>query len=159
ERNCIQEKPQKRGWQQCFDHSWASSVRHRRHGAPVSPLSQCPTMPEALMSPGGAVPAAPSTQSRAVVVLGVGRSGTSPVTRGLGALGVELGDRLRRATRLKNPTGFYEDTDLLRINKRLKRILGVRGESVRLLEPDWWKQAPVERLHDDAVGIVRRRFG
>jgi len=112
-----------------------------------------------LISPGAAIPAASSTRSRAVIVLGVGRSGTSAITRGLGALGVELGDRLRGATRLKNPTGFYEDTDLLRINKRLKRILDVRGESVRLLEPDWWKQPTVEQLRDDAVAIIRRRFG
>jgi len=115
-------------------------------------------MPETLISPSAAVPAAP-TQSRAVVVLGVGRSGTSAITRGLGALGVELGNRLRGATLLKNPTGFYEDTDLLRINKRLKRILGVRGESVRLLEPDWWKRRAVEQLRDDAVRIIRQRFG
>ena len=112
-----------------------------------------------LISPGTAVPAAPSMRSRAVVVLGVGRSGTSAITRGLGALGVELGDKLRSATVLKNPTGFYEDTDLLRINKRLKRILDVRGESVRLLEPDWWKQPAVEQLQADAVAIVRQRFG
>ena len=112
-----------------------------------------------LISPGAVVPAAQSTRSRAVIVLGVGRSGTSAITRGLGALGVELGDKLRGATALKNPTGFYEDTDLLRINKRLKRILDVRGESVRLLEPDWWKQPAVEQLRKDAVAIVRRRFG
>jgi hypothetical protein len=112
-----------------------------------------------LINPGTAVPAAQSTRSRAVVVLGVGRSGTSAITRGLGALGVELGDKLRGATMLKNPTGFYEDTDLLRINKRLKGILGVRGESVRLLEPDWWKQPAVEQLRADAVAIVRQRFG
>jgi hypothetical protein len=92
-------------------------------------------------------------------VLGVGRSGTSAITRGLGALGVDLGDKLRGATLLKNPTGFYEDTDLLRINKRLKRILDVRGESVRLLEPEWWKQPAVEQLQADAVALVRRRFG
>jgi hypothetical protein len=112
-----------------------------------------------LISPGAAVHAAPSTKSRAIIVLGVGRSGTSAITRGLGALGVELGDKLRGATKLKNPTGFYEDTDLLRINKRLKRILDIRGESVRLLEPDWWKQPAVEHLQADAVAVVRQRFG
>ena len=42
-----------------------------------------------LISPGAVVPAAQSTRSRAVVVLGVGRSGTSAITRGLGALGVD----------------------------------------------------------------------
>src|SRR5882672_10960314 len=125
----------------------------------MPPSPRPPIEPQMLISPGAAVPAASSTRSRAVIVLGVGRSGTSAITRGLGALGVELGDRLRGATMLKNPTGFYEDTDLLRINKRLKRILDVRGESVRLLEPDWWKQPAVEQLRADAVAIVRQRFG
>jgi hypothetical protein len=41
----------------------------------------------------------------AVVVLGAGRSGTSAATRGLQALGVDLGDRLRPGGG-KNPTGF-----------------------------------------------------
>src|SRR5262245_8987367 len=115
-------------------------------------------MPETLISPSGGVPVAP-TQSRAVVVLGVGRSGTSAITRGLVALGVDLGNRLRGATLLKNPTGFYEDTDLLQINKRLKRILDVRGESVRLLPPEWWRQPPVEALQAEAVETIQRRFG
>ena len=110
-------------------------------------------------SPGGGVAAVQPAKQRAIVVLGVGRSGTSAITRGLGALGVELGDRLRGATWLKNPTGFYEDTDLLRLNKRLKRILQVRGDSVRLLEPDWWQQPAVRRLHDEAVATVAARFG
>jgi hypothetical protein len=99
------------------------------------------------------------TKHRAVVVLGVGRSGTSAVTRGLSALGVELGSHLRRAARLKNPTGFFEDIDLLRINKRLKRILNVRGDTVRLLEPDWWRQPAVQDLQREAVATIRRRFG
>jgi hypothetical protein len=111
------------------------------------------------ISPGGSAQAAESRRHCAVVVLGVGRSGTSAITRGLGALGVELGNRLRGATRLKNPTGFYEDTDLLRINKRLKRILDVRGDSVRLLEPDWWQQPEVRKLQEDAVATIHRRFG
>lgn len=111
------------------------------------------------VSPSNTVESAQPAGQRAVVVLGVGRSGTSAITRGLGALGVDLGNRLRSATLLKNPTGFYEDTDLLRINKRLKRILDVRGESVRLLDSDWWRQAPVEELHAEAVATIQRRFG
>jgi hypothetical protein len=111
------------------------------------------------VNPGTTVGTTQPAGHRAVVVLGVGRSGTSAITRGLGALGVDLGNRLRSATRLKNPTGFYEDTDLLRINKRLKRILDVRGESVRLLPSDWWRQPSVEELHTEAVATILRRFG
>ncbi len=106
----------------------------------------------------GAAKAAPGARPVAVVVLGAGRSGTSAVTRGLAALGVELGDRLRPGGG-KNPTGFFEDRDLLGLNKRLKRALGIRGDSVRLIEADAWRTPAVAALHREAVETVRRRFG
>ena len=63
-------------------------------------------------------------QPRAIVVLGAGRSGTSAITRGLQTLGVELGDQLRPGGG-KNPTGFFEDESLMKINKRLRKALGL----------------------------------
>ena len=42
----------------------------------------------------------------AIVIVGVGRSGTSAITRGVQALGVELGGHLRPGGG-KNPTGFF----------------------------------------------------
>lgn len=98
------------------------------------------------------------TKSRAVVVLGAGRSGTSAVTRGVQAVGVELGDRLRPGGG-KNPTGFFEDQDLLDVNKRLKRALGIRGDSVRLIEDEEWRAPAVCALRDEAVATIRSRFG
>jgi hypothetical protein len=97
-------------------------------------------------------------QQSAVVVVGVGRSGTSAITRGVQALGVELGDHLRRAGG-KNPTGFFEDQDLLAINQRLKRLLHVRGDSVRLIETHEWHTPAVRSLQQEAIATVRRRFG
>ncbi len=107
----------------------------------------------------GDAPAAQAQRkSVCVTVLGAGRSGTSAITRGLAAIGVDLGDNLRRG-RGKNPTGFWEDRDLLALNKRLKRALGIRGDSVRLIEDEEWEQPSVRALHDEAVQTIRRRFG
>ncbi len=103
-------------------------------------------------------PVGQDARQRAVVVLGAGRSGTSAVARGVQALGVELGDRLRPGGG-KNPTGFFEDQDLLRLNKRLKRVLGIRGDSVALIEPAQWRSPAVEALRRSAVETTRRRFG
>ena len=97
-------------------------------------------------------------RNTAVVVLGAGRSGTSALTRGMQALGVNLGNRLRRG-RGKNPTGFFEDRDLLSINKRVKRALGITGESVRLIPPSQWDSPQVQRLRRRAVKTIERRFG
>lgn len=99
-----------------------------------------------------------ASRSCAVVVLGAGRSGTSAITRGVLAIGVELGDDLRPGGG-KNPTGFFEDQELLAINKRLKRLLGIRGDSVSLITPEQWQAPAVRALREEAVATIRRRFG
>lgn len=100
----------------------------------------------------------PGSRPCAVVVLGAGRSGTSAITRGMQAIGVELGDDLRPGGG-KNPTGFFEDQELLAINKRLKRLLAIRGDSVRLIAPEEWRAPAVRALQQEAIETIRRRFG
>src|SRR6186713_2236429 len=99
-----------------------------------------------------------ANRQRAIVVLGAGRSGTSAITRAVQAVGVELGDNLRPGGG-KNPTGFFEDQDLLALNKRLKRLLDIRGDSVRLIEDQEWQAPAVRALQSEAVLLIRRRFG
>jgi glycosyltransferase involved in cell wall biosynthesis len=57
--------------------------------------------------------------ARLLVVLGMHRSGTSVVTRGLQALGVALGDDLMKPVAGNNEKGFFEDMDFYRLNERL----------------------------------------
>jgi hypothetical protein len=102
-------------------------------------------------------PSAPC-QQRFIVVLGAGRSGTSTVTRGLRALGVELGDQLRPGGG-KNPLGFFEDEGLLKLNKRLRTTLGLRADSVSLIQPHQWQLPVVQTLAQEAQETIRRRFG
>ena len=96
-------------------------------------------------------------RSRAVLVVGAGRSGTSALTRGVQALGVELGDQLRAATG-KNPTGFFEDRDLLRIGKQLRSRLGLRPESVSLVGDEAWRGTDLADLRKEVVDLVGKRF-
>jgi len=54
------------------------------------------------------------------VVVGMPRSGTSAITRGLKALGVDLGSRLTPADEDWNAKGFFEDTEIVyNINRSL----------------------------------------
>lgn len=99
----------------------------------------------------------PASRSRAIFVVGAGRSGTSAITRGLQALGVELGDRLKAPTD-KNPTGFFEDRDLLRIAKRMRAELGLRAESVSLIDAPQWSKTEIDALVDEAVATIQQRF-
>lgn len=97
-------------------------------------------------------------KQRVIVVLGAGRSGTSTITRGLQALGVELGDQLRPGGG-KNPLGFFEDEGLLKLNKRLRNTLGLRADSVSLIQPSQWQTSAVQVLQQEAQETIRRRFG
>ena len=94
---------------------------------------------------------------QAVFIIGAGRSGTSVLTRGIQALGVDLGNRFKHATR-KNPTGFFEDAELLALSKKVRRALGLRADSVRLLDDGEWDAPKIEALRGQAVAIIQRRF-
>lgn len=100
----------------------------------------------------------PAPSQCAVVIVGVGRSGTSAITRGVQALGVELGTHLRPGGG-KNPTGFFEDERLLAINRRLKRLLRIRGDSVRLIDDEEWRAPGVCSLQQEAIATMREGFG
>lgn len=93
-----------------------------------------------------------------VTILGVGRSGTSAIARAMQAVGVDLGDNLRPGSG-KNPTGFFEDEDILGISRRLKRTLDVRSEHVRLLDESIYDSPVVRKIEDDFVDLIHRRFG
>ncbi len=79
----------------------------------------------------------PNHTSRPVfVVLGMHRSGTSAVARGLAALGVSLGDNLMPPAPDNNNRGFFEDLDIYHLNERLLS----KARSV------WHKLAPLDSV-------------
>lgn len=96
--------------------------------------------------------------SRAILVLGAGRSGTSTLTRSLSAVGVYLGRKFRAPLR-KNPRGSFEEIHLLRLSKAVRRGLGLRPENVRLIEDDEWQSPEIERLKTRMAGAIEREFG
>lgn len=97
------------------------------------------------------------SRQRAVLVLGAGRSGTSIVTRAMQATGVELGNDFKPPSR-KNPTGFFEDAALLRHSKKLRRTLGLRPDSLRLLDDSIWTSSQVMPFYDDFAATIKSRF-
>jgi hypothetical protein len=80
---------------------------------------------------------------RLIVVLGMHRSGTSAVTRGLQVMGVGLGDRMMPAMP-DNVKGFWEDIDLNALNM----------EMLSALESDWHHLAPIE---PDDVDVLHKK--
>lgn len=58
-------------------------------------------------------------RNKILVVLGMHRSGTSAITRGLEVLGVNLGNHLMPAAKNNNEKGFFEDIDIHALNAQL----------------------------------------
>jgi glycosyltransferase involved in cell wall biosynthesis len=65
-----------------------------------------------------------------IVVLGMHRSGTSIVTRGLEVVGVRLGDKLMPPVAGVNDKGFFEDLDIYALNEELLNVLGKHWYSI-----------------------------
>ena len=94
--------------------------------------------------------------SKLVVVLGMHRSGTSAITRGLEVLGVNLGDNLYPAA-IDNPKGFWEDNDFLGINEELLAHLDYSVDRLGLIDWQMPSTDTVESLELKAEKLVSER--
>ena len=96
-------------------------------------------------------------QSRAILVIGMHRSGTSAIARGLQALGVYLGNDFLDA-QPENPTGYWEDRRIMALNERVLKALQLRWDSLEPIDRrkfDGWR---MWRLRREATHELRRRF-
>jgi len=69
-----------------------------------------------------------------IVVLTPGRSGSSLLMRLLGEMGVNLSDKMIPG-RLENPEGYFEDSEIVEVHKRLSQELNTKTS---LPLPDGW---------------------
>ncbi len=95
--------------------------------------------------------------SRCVLVIGMHRSGTSALARGLQMLGVYLGNNFL-SPRPDNPTGYWEDRYICELNERLLAALGLKWEDVALIDDARWSGPEVEALRAEAVEYLRSEF-
>ncbi|MDP1541288.1 MAG: glycosyltransferase [Moraxellaceae bacterium] len=97
---------------------------------------------------------------RLIAVIGMHRSGTSAVTRGLQVLGVELGDNLLQPAE-DNPKGFWEDLDFFAINVEILDFLNkewhfltpIQPQDIELLRRNGYLLRAVELLREKTNGI------
>lgn len=90
-----------------------------------------------------------TTTRKVLVVLGMHRSGTSAITKGLELLGVELGNNLMPAAQGNNERGFFEDLDIHNFNQQLIS---------EVLDNDWDKLEPLQlgRLEAEHQSAAQR---
>lgn len=98
-------------------------------------------------------------QSRVLVVLGMHRSGTSALTRGLQTLGVTLGDNLMPAFEGNNNKGFWEDLEVVRINDSLLQLCSMDWCSLGTLSEMDWSAAAAGPLGQQAAAYLQQQLG
>ncbi|OIR06734.1 N-acetylglucosaminyl-diphospho-decaprenol L-rhamnosyltransferase [mine drainage metagenome] len=99
---------------------------------------------------------APAKKKRIVVVLGMHRSGTSAITRGLMALGVGLGDHLMPG-KPDNEKGFWEDLDFNALNVEILKLLGHDWDTSVPVADTELRDARLLPLRLRAVELLRQK--
>lgn len=97
-------------------------------------------------------------RKKILVVLGMHRSGTSAITRGLEVLGVDLGNSLMPAATGNNDKGFFEDVDFHALNSRLLAHLGSTWDKLSAIQPENLLQPEFQALQDEAERVLASKL-
>ncbi len=95
---------------------------------------------------------------RAVVILGMHRSGTSALTGVLGLAGAGLPANLMPATPA-NPRGYFESQLLYELHEEIFAEAGVTWQDLLPPPPDWFRSGHAARFVDRLCKAVREEFG
>jgi glycosyltransferase involved in cell wall biosynthesis len=97
-------------------------------------------------------------QKHIIVVLGMHRSGTSAITRGLQVLGVNLGERLMAASSGNNEKGFWEDLDVNALNIDLLAEFGHDWNTLTPLLPTELNSPAINAFRLRAIQLLRDKL-
>ncbi|MDE0001832.1 MAG: glycosyltransferase [Rhodospirillaceae bacterium] len=103
---------------------------------------------------------APKTKAkrRAIVVVGMHRSGTSLITRALQALDVSLGKNLSIEASPDNAKGHWEDRDVLAFNERLMAALALEWDLIGEADDALMAAPSLEPLVDEARSLIASKL-
>lgn len=101
--------------------------------------------------------AATGNARRAIVIVGMHRSGTSALARVVNILGADLAQNLMRP-QLDNPLGFWEPVLISRLNERMLVKAERSWDNPKPIAASWLN--PDKRLHDiaEAVELLLKEF-
>lgn len=92
-------------------------------------------------------------KKRVIVVLGMHRSGTSALTRGLQTLGIHLGDNLIAGLPENNEKGFWEDAEINTLNNEILQSFGKTWNSCELSHSQ-----SLDKFKLTALNLIRRKI-
>ncbi|MEO6543521.1 MAG: hypothetical protein ABIP05_05680, partial [Nitrospiraceae bacterium] len=96
---------------------------------------------------------------RLVVVLGMHRSGTSAITRGLQALNVNLGEQLMAPEANNNDKGFFEDIEVNRLNIDLLNAIDSDWDAFSVIPATALIQERLAPYKLRAIKLIRSKVG
>ena len=99
-----------------------------------------------------------AVQQKAILVLGMHRSGTSALTRVFNLLGVDLGENLLRPGQ-DNRLGYWEHAGAVIINEELLSGLNRSWDDIRALPDGWQRSPPGREAKRKIISLIRRDFG
>ncbi len=98
------------------------------------------------------------TQRRLIIVLGMHRSGTSAIARGLAALGADLGSNLLPPVAENNERGFWEDREVVALSDAVLDRLGLAWDSTAPIDRARLAGPEFGDLRLRALDLVRSRL-
>lgn len=101
---------------------------------------------------------AEKSPQRALLVLGMHRSGTSAVTRVLNLAGVRLGANLMEGIDGNNRRGFWEHLDAVAINERLLHWFGRTWFDLRPLPEGWVHASATTEAMEQMRALIQHEF-
>lgn len=101
---------------------------------------------------------AKKSPQRALLVLGMHRSGTSAVTRVLNLAGAALGANLMEGIDGNNRRGFWEHQDAVAINERLLHWFGRTWFDLRPLPEDWIHASATAEAMQQMRALIANEF-
>jgi hypothetical protein len=93
------------------------------------------------------------------IVLGMARSGTSAITRGLNALGVSLGEKLTPPNDKWNPKGFWENRDIVyNIHGKIFSELNFPIYNIQKLDRTLQLSTQLNSIRKSAIELLKQHF-
>ncbi|WP_337104130.1 sulfotransferase [Paenibacillus sp. YIM B09110] len=97
--------------------------------------------------------------TRAIIILGMHRSGTSLIARTVGSLGVYLGqDADMMPQGEDNPEGFWELTSIVQLHEKILNKLASSWDTTKPLPDEWWLSNDIEPFKNEMKNIISSYF-
>jgi hypothetical protein len=97
-------------------------------------------------------------EKRIIAVVGVPRSGTSAIAKGLDALGIDIGKALYNPPDVGNEKGFFEDADINSLNYGLLKMLTGKPDNAILINLRNIPEKAITIFKDTAKNILKERL-